>query len=303
MFGSHLSVAGGLHLALARARELGMSCVQIFTKNQRQWRVPPLKEEQIEQWRLHRRRTRLGQVVSHDSYLINLAGPTGPNRRRSVALFRDELLRCAALEIPWLVTHPGAHLGGGEAAGLKRVASALNRLHRDLGGLEVVTCLEVMAGQGTALGHRLAHLRRIIDLAHEPQRLAVCLDTAHLLAAGYDLTSAAGCRAVLDEVDDVLGLDMVRVWHLNDSKSAPGSRVDRHEHIGRGHVSPGAFRVIVNHPQFRNVPKVLETAKEDAPDGRPWDAINLEKLRSLVARGSAGRRSAGPSARKTKARA
>ena len=206
-------------------------------------------------------------------------------RRRSISLFRQELIRCEALAIPFLVTHPGAHMQTGETRGLQRVCSALNQLHRQLPNLAVVTCLEVTAGQGTSLGYRFEHLRQILDSVAEPRRLGVCLDTAHMIAAGYDLTNAAGCRAVLRELGTVIGLDQVRVIHLNDSKVPRGKRVDRHEHIGRGHVNLEAFRIIINHHKFLSVPKILETAKENAPDGRPWDTVNLEALHALIRSG------------------
>ena len=292
MFGSHLSIAGGLHNALIEARELGMDCVQVFTKNQRQWASKPLTDEQIQLWQHHRQETGIDRVVSHDSYLINLANPGGETRKKSLALFRDELLRCEALAIGDLVTHPGSHLGGGEAAGLELIAQALDQLHEDLPGLAVITCLEVTAGQGTNLGAAFGHIERIIDTVQQPERLAVCLDTAHMLAAGYDLTSAKGCREVLGELDNSLGLDRVRVIHVNDSKAPRGSRVDRHEHIGHGHVSLDALKVIVKHPTFKQVPKILETQKAEAPDGRPWDAVNLEVLRGLVSTGSRRRAAA-----------
>ncbi len=282
MFGSHLSIAGGLHLALIKARELDMDCVQIFTKNQRQWKVAPLDDEAIRLWKEHQTSTGITDVVSHDSYLINLASPDATTRSKSIALFREELLRCEALGVPSLVTHPGAHMKAGEEAGLKRVAEALDELHRDLPGLQTVTLLEITAGQGTALGYTFEHLRAIIDQVEAPERLGVCLDTAHLLAAGYDLTSAEGANAVLQELDDVVGKKLVRAIHLNDSKVERASRVDRHAHIGHGHVSLEAFRVFVNDPAFTSVPKILETAKEDAPDGTPWDVINLRTLRDLV---------------------
>ncbi len=282
MFGSHLSIAGGLHNALIDAQRLGMDCVQIFTKNQRQWRIPPLTDEQIDLWQQHQRETKINHVVSHDSYLINLASPDDQAWKKSIALFREELFRCEALGIPDLVAHPGAHMKSGEPAGLKRIAKALDQLHKDLPGLNVVTCLEVTAGQGTSLGARFEHLGQIIDAVKDPDRLGACLDTAHLLEAGYDLTSAAGCRDTLKQFDQTVGLDRVRVLHINDSKTPRGSRVDRHDHIGKGHVSLDAFGVIVKHPRFRKVPKILETPKADAPDGRPWDTVNLELLRSLA---------------------
>ncbi len=283
MLGSHLSISGGLHNALIEAQKLTMDCVQVFTKNQRQWKVPPLPEESVRQWREHRQSTGIASVVSHDSYLINLASNAADTREKSINLFREELARCEALDIPWLVTHPGAHLGQGEETGLLLVAQALNQLHRELPGNPTITCLEITAGQGTCLGAKMEHLRFIIDHVDEPQRLGVCLDTAHLLAAGYDLTSAQGAKAVLKEFDRVLGSrDWLKAWHLNDSMVPLGSRKDRHEHIGKGHVSLDAFAVIVNDKAHRQLPMILETAKGPAPDGREWDAVNLKTLRSLM---------------------
>jgi deoxyribonuclease-4 len=281
MFGSHLSIAGGLHNALIEARRLKMDCVQIFTKNQRQWKVPPLTDEQVTLWQQHRKQTKIDQVVSHDSYLINLASPDSGNRTKSINLFRDELVRCEALGIQNLVTHPGAHMKEGEAKGIKRVAQSLNAIHRELPGLKVVTCLEVTAGQGTTLGYKLEHLQQIIDQCDQPDRLAVCLDTAHLLEAGYDLTSAKGARSFIDELDQILGLDAINAIHLNDSKTPLGSHVDRHEHIGHGYVSLDAFKVFVSKRVFAKIPKILETAKEDHPSGQPWDLVNLHVLRNL----------------------
>ena len=282
MFGSHLSIAGGMHRAIERALELGMDCVQVFTKNQRQWRAPPLRDEQVDAWLDAQDAAGLQGYVSHDSYLINLASPDPATRERSMALFREEMARCDALRIPLLVTHPGAHLGEGEEAGLRRVAEALNSLHEALPDAAVTTCLEVTAGQGTTLGHRLEHLAWLMDHVEANERLGVCLDTAHLLAAGYDLTSAAGAKRVLKEVDATVGLDRVRVVHVNDSKVERGRRVDRHAHIGHGHVSLEAFKALMNHPTLRRVPKILETPKEKDEQGRDWDTVNLETLRAMV---------------------
>jgi deoxyribonuclease-4 len=287
MLGSHLSVAGGLHRALEQARTYGMGCVQIFTGNPRSWprgKTPAqlIDAEQQSAWQAARRSTGIEQIVSHDSYLINLASPAPAVLKQSIEAFRREMLRCEELGIPWLVTHPGAHMGEGEDAGLRQVAQSLDTLHRELPGLRVVTCLEITAGQGSCLGHRLEHLKQIIDLVSEPQRLAVCLDTAHLLAAGYDLTSAAGAKATLEEVHAVVGLERVKVLHLNDSKVARASRVDRHEHIGKGHVALDAFGVIMRHPQLTQTPKILETPKGKDDAGQDWDTINLNVLQGLA---------------------
>ncbi len=259
-----------------------MDCVQVFTRNQVQWKPKPLTNKAIRLWDQHRRDVGLAEVVSHASYLLNLATPDAALYRRSVAGLGVELRRCEQLGIRYLVVHPGNHMGAGEAAGLQRVARALDRAHRAAPGLSVITCLETTAGQGSGLGWRFEHFREILDRVSQPERVGVCLDTAHMLAAGYRLTSAPGTREALDACDAIVGLARVHVVHVNDSKAPRGSRVDRHEHIGRGRVALTAFGVIVNHPYLRTVPKILETPKGETPDGRAWDEINLAKLRALV---------------------
>ncbi len=276
MFGSHLSIAGGLHNALIEAKKLDLDCVQIFTKNQRQWAAPPLTDEVIRLWRKYRKSTGIDHVVSHDSYLINLASPKLDMRKKSIALFRDELERCEALDIPHLVAHPGAHMGLGENAGLQRVAEALDEIHKTLEGYKTITCLEITAGQGTSLGYRLEHLHTILNAVTQPERLAVCLDTAHAFAAGYDLQS----KAFMEELRDMIGLDRVKVLHVNDSKVERGKRVDRHAHIGHGYIPLKAFTLICN--TFKAVPKILETPKGMTPQGETWDTVNLRTLRKLM---------------------
>ena len=284
MFGSHLSIAGGLQNALTEAQSLSLDCVQIFTKNQRQWSAPPLKQQQIDEWFAHRKSTGIDLAVSHDSYLINLATPNPENRTKSIDLFTDEIERCEALDIPLLVAHPGAHLGEGETPGLKRIAKALDEIHKRTPNYKTITCLENTAGQGTNLGNDLNHLRTIIDLVKQPERLATCIDTAHALEAGYDLTSAKGARNFLQQLEQIITTPLVRCWHFNDSKTPLGSRVDRHEHIGQGHVHPDAFKTILKHPAAKQTPKILETPKATAPDGRPWDTVNIETLQNLTRR-------------------
>lgn len=280
MFGSHLSISGGMHNALLKAEELGMDCVQVFTKNQQQWKCAPLADEVIGNWKSHCTRLKFEQTVSHDSYLINLASPDEALRRKSIELFVEELSRCAILGIPYLVTHPGAHMGEGEEVGLRRVAQSLDVVHSIVPNGKVITCLEITAGQGSSLGYKLEHLAEIIDQVKAPERLGVCLDTAHLFAAGYDFRGrkyAGFCR----QVEKTVGLERIKVLHLNDSKKDLGSRVDRHEHIGRGKIGLDGFRPIVRDKRFAKVPKILETAKEKDEQGRDWDAVNLEVLRSL----------------------
>jgi deoxyribonuclease-4 len=290
MFGSHLSISGGLHNAATAAETLGMDTVQIFTKNQQQWKCKPLEDASIAEWRSHCTRLKFAQTVSHDSYLINLASPDDALWRKSIDLFAEELRRCILLDIPYLVTHPGAHMECGENAGLKRVAAALDIIHAEVPRLaasrkaaspHVVTCLEITAGQGTCLGHRLEHLATIIGLVKHPDRLAVCLDTAHLFAAGYDFRGRKYAGFV-KQLDQTVGVDRVKVWHLNDSKKDLGSRVDRHDHIGRGLIGLDGFRPIVRDKRWRDTPKILETPKAKHDDGRDWDAVNLETLKGLM---------------------
>lgn len=283
MFGSHLSISGGLHNALLSAERLGCDVVQVFTKNQQQWNCPPLVQSAIDDWKLHQTRLKFRKTVSHDSYLINLAAVDPVIREKSVALFAEELRRCEALGIPYLVTHPGAHVGAGEAEGLRKVAAALDEIHRLLPGFKTMTCLEITAGQGSSLGWQLEQLAEIISLVDEPKRLGVCLDTAHLFAAGYDFRGRK-YAAFRKQLEKTIGLSRVKVWHLNDSKKELGSRVDRHDHIGRGKIGLEGFRPIVRDEAFADVPKILETPKEKDEAGREWDAVNLQVLRNLCDR-------------------
>jgi deoxyribonuclease-4 len=255
--------------------------VQVFTKNQQQWKCRPLDEAGINEWKKHRKRLKFNKTVSHDSYLINLASADDLLWRKSVDLFVEEVMRCKLLGIEYLVTHPGAHLGTGEEAGLRRVAEALDIVHDRVSECDVITCLEITAGQGSSLGYQLEHLARIIEGVREPKRLGVCLDTAHLFAAGYDFRGAK-YDAFRKQIEKTVGISRVKVLHLNDSKKPLGSRVDRHEHIGRGTIGIEGFRPFVRDEAFANVPKILETPKLKAEDGREWDEINFETLRSLM---------------------
>jgi deoxyribonuclease-4 len=285
MFGSHLSIAGGMHNALLKAEELGCDTLQVFTKNQQQWKCSPLDPDAVLNWSRESKRLKFKQTVSHDSYLINLASPDPVMWEKSIELFVEELKRCLLLRIPYLVTHPGAHMGQGEEAGLGRVVQALDLIHQRVPAKfdnhKVTTCLEITAGQGSCLGCRLEHLAEIMDKSAAPERLAVCLDTAHLFAAGYDFRGRK-YASLIKEIQATVGLSSVKVWHVNDSKRELGSRVDRHEHIGRGTIGLDGFRPLVRDERWERTPKILETAKEKSPDGREWDAINLEVLRGLV---------------------
>lgn len=306
MFGSHLSIAGSMCNALREAESLGLDTVQVFTKNQRQWKVSPLADGARDEWLDELRR--LGwsaRTVAHNSYLVNLASPHADAWERSIALQREEIERCEALSIPLLVSHPGAHLGSGEDAGLQRIADAYLRLFNDTPGYATVVCIENTVGSGTNLGgpfEHLATIRRLIiegaarakvDPDDAARRVAFCFDTCHAHAFGHAMTTLDGARATLDSFEAICGEGTLRVVHVNDSKGAQGSRRDLHEHIGRGTIGLEGFRVVVTRPSLARVPKIMETPKGDAPVSEgagPWDAINLGALKGLMS-GNAPRRS------------
>ncbi len=280
MLGAHLSISGGLHNALLKAEELKLDTVQIFTKNQQQWRVPALKAEIVNEWLTIARRLKFLHTVSHDSYLINLASPNRALWEKSIDLFIEEFARCSVLQIPFLVMHPGAHMGKGEDFALTRIANALDRVWEVHPRGGVIVCLEITAGQGSAVGYRLEHLAEIIRRVGSPQRLGICIDTAHLWAAGYDFRGRRYAKFMKD-LARIVGRWRIQVVHLNDSKKDLGSRVDRHDHIGHGKIGLDGFRPFLRDKELRQVPMVIETPKAKAPDGREWDEVNIETLRRL----------------------
>jgi deoxyribonuclease IV len=274
--GAHMSIAGGVHKALEEAARHRSGAVQLFTKNNNQWSGKPLTPEAIEQFVETDRRLGPFEKAAHDSYLINLASPDPELRAKSLAAFIDEVERCEGLGIPRLVFHPGAHVGEGEAAGIERVASAVREAIDATPGYTTRLLFENTAGQGSSLGHRLEHLSQLIDRVGVPERTAVCLDTCHLFAAGYDLRTPESYAVTRRAISRTVGLKSVGWWHLNDAKRELGSRVDRHAHIGKGKIGSGGFRNVLTDTAFRRVPMVLETPKEDDGDKR-----NLALLRRL----------------------
>jgi deoxyribonuclease-4 len=297
LFGSHLSIAGGVVNALNEAESLGLDTVQIFTKNQRQWRISPLKDADRAAWL--EKLAELGwedRTVAHDSYLINLASPDDALFEKSVTTMIEEFERAAKLKVRYLVSHPGAHTGSGLEAGLDRIASAYERIFAEAES-DVTLCLENTAGGGSTIGRRFEELARLRELIVErigtrhADRVGFCIDTCHALAGGYDLTTRPRAKKVIEELDRVCGLEHVRVLHLNDSKGALDSRIDRHEHIGAGEIGLAPFAAFVNHPAFASVPMIMETPKGVDEDGTPFDAQNLERLKSLLSR-SRGRKAA-----------
>jgi deoxyribonuclease IV len=284
--GAHMSIAGGLHLALTRGHALDCFAVQIFLKNQRQWAARPLGADEVRAFRAARRATAIPWVFAHASYLINLASPTPAAWAQAVDAFSDELERAEALGLGCVVIHPGSHLGTGVESGLGRVAAALAESLRRTRGYRVRVALENTAGGGGALGRTFAELGAMLDRVDRARRVGVCLDTCHLFAAGYDIRTETGYRAAIDECERAVGLERVLAVHLNDARAALGSGLDRHENIGRGALSLAPFRLLLGDPRFTRVPKVLETPKEPEPIADRRNLAVLRRLRGVSARTS-----------------
>lgn len=277
-----MSIAGGhVNAALAAAR-VGFRTVQLFTKNNNQWNAPPLDPEGIKAFRDALETNEIVRPTAHDSYLINLASPDDTLWRKSIDALVVEVERCDALGIVDLVVHPGSHIDSGEEAGLIRIARGLDEVHDRTKKSSVFIDLESTAGQGSGLGYRLEHLGSIVDRVKRPDRLGVCLDSCHLFAAGYPLAEVDDYNKMIDDLERSVGLNRVRVWHLNDSLKALGSRVDRHAGIGLGMMGLEPFRNIVNDPRFDSIPLILETPKGVDAKGEDLDAVNFRTLRSLL---------------------
>ena len=278
ILGAHMSIAGGVDLAVGRGAQVGCDAIQMFTKSSNQWRAKPLSADEVARFASARREKGISRVVAHDCYLINMASPDDALYARSMDSFGEELDRCEILGIPYLVAHPGSHVGSGEQAGISRIVSALDKLLAQRPAHKVQVLLETTAGQGHSVGHRFEHLREILERMKQGDRAGVCIDTCHVFAAGYDLRTEKGYHQVMEEFDRVVGLGRVRAFHLNDCKKDLGCRVDRHEHIGKGYLGVDAFRWLMNDPRFEDVPMLLETPKGD---DCAEDRVNLALLRSL----------------------
>lgn len=302
--GAHLSVSGGLHLAAEEAKALHFGGLQIFTRNQRVWSTPPLQADEIAAFRAACADSvfaEFGRIVSHNSYLVNLASPDEEARAKSIACECAELERCEQLGIGASVAHPGAHLGaprkpkdpndlfsepnGDELDGLRRIAASLDVVHAQLRGYRVRVALETTTGSGTNLGYTFRHLAIIRDLVKAPERVAFCIDTCHIVSSGYGHATAKDAATTLAAFDKICGLEHVAVMHMNDSKAPAASRRDLHEHIGHGSCGKPIFEAVMQHPKLARVPKALETEKGDAPCGKSWDLVNANAL-VLMARAS-----------------
>jgi deoxyribonuclease-4 len=279
LVGAHMSIGGGVAMSIDRACSIGCTAMQIFVKNNMQWFAPPLTRQEISAFLKHRQRHELLSAFAHANYLINLAATNPQFHVNSLRALSEELIRADQLKLPFLVLHPGAHLGAGEEVGLERVVESIDSVLSRIPKIKTRIALETTAGQGSCLGSKFEHLAYIIDRVREPERLCVCLDIAHVFAAGYNIGSESAIRKTFREFDRVLGRDRLVAIHVNDSKTARGSRVDRHEHIGKGKIGLEAFRFVMHDRRFREIPKVLETPK--GKDLRE-DVENLKTLRALA---------------------
>ncbi len=275
-----MSIAGGVDLAVERGASIGCSAIQIFNKSSNQWAARPLGEDDVARFRTSRTRAGIDPVVAHDSYLINLCSPDDALYRRSIDALIEELERCERLGVEWLVAHPGGHMGQGEDFGIRRMTGAIDEIHGRLRGARANIAIETMAGQGTVIGHRFEQIAAILGRVKRPERLGVCLDTCHVFAAGYDLRTPKTYAETMRRFAGEIGLDRLRVVHMNDSKKDLGCRVDRHEHIGKGYLGLPAFRLLMNDEHFLSLPLLLETPKDEKTCRE--DVLNLNILIGLV---------------------
>jgi deoxyribonuclease-4 len=276
LLGCHVSIAGGYDRAVKKGEDLGCTAIQIFTRNQLRWESGPLSDRQITGFQNALRGSRVQAVCAHGSYLPNLASPDHETRKRSIGSVREELGRCRSLGIPFLIVHPGSHMGDGETAGIRRVVSAVEEAFKDGTGL-VKLLVETTAGQGTSIGYRFEHLRDIIA-GIGPERAGACFDTCHVFAAGYDLREDE-YDDTLDRWDRIVGISHLYAIHLNDSMNAIQSRVDRHQHIGEGAIGIEPFRRFMRDERLVRVPKILETPKKSS--GIDMDRRNIKILTRL----------------------
>jgi deoxyribonuclease IV len=281
LLGSHMSIAGGVHRAVERAASIGCTTMQMFVKNNNQWLGKALAVEDSTTYKKLLRESRIGPVVVHDTYLINLCATDNTILQKSRAALKDELDRCEVLDVEYLNFHPGSHMGAGETDGIQRIAESLNLIHELTAGYRVKSVLETTAGQGTAIGYRFEHLRAIMDRVEQQERMAVCVDTCHIFAAGYDIVTERGYEQTFRDFDSIIGLQRLVAFHVNDAQRELGSRIDRHEHIGKGTIGKAGFRLLMNDDRFRNIPKILET-----PKGAEMkeDIHNMKVLKSLMSK-------------------
>ncbi len=280
LLGAHFSIAGGLPKALFEAADYGCNVLQIFTKNASNWRERVIDETEIKAFDAARKKTGIKWIAAHTSYLINLASPNEQKHAMSCRALTQELIRASQLDIPYVVMHPGSHMGEGERFGVMRVAESVDGIFTKNPHLRTRLLFETTAGQGTSIGHTFEQLAAIISSLDHRERTGICIDTCHMFAAGYDVRSHGTYQKTVGSLEAAVGLDLIRVIHLNDAKKGLGSRVDRHEHIGEGAIGIKAFSFFMNDKRFADVPKIIETPKKK--NGDDGDRINLDRLKALV---------------------
>ncbi|HEY9188345.1 MAG TPA: deoxyribonuclease IV [Ignavibacteria bacterium] len=279
LLGAHCSTEGGLHTAFDRAEKIQATAIQIFTQNARQWHASTIEPYQVEIYKLRKLKSKVKIIISHDSYLINLCAKDNNVHKKSEIAFKNEIIRCNLLDIRLLVFHPGSHLGQGEEYGLKKIADTLNKLHQETKNCNVISVVETTSGQGTNLGYKFEHINQIIEMIENKSRIGVCIDSCHIFSAGYDIRDEKKYSMTIKLFDEIIGLKYLKVIHLNDSKSDFGSRVDRHEHIGKGKIGVKPFSYFMNDKRFINIPKIIETPKgKDLKE----DIVNLKLLSKLI---------------------
>jgi deoxyribonuclease-4 len=279
LIGAHMSIAGGAHNAIDQGNAVNATALQMFTKNNNQWRAAVLTDEAIETFHEARRKSSIISYVGHTGYLINLASPKEDIYKKSVASLKEELDRAHKYQLTDLVLHPGAHLGEGEEYGIRKISESVNRIFDETSHVATRLSFEVTAGQGSSIGHKFEQIAELIDLVHAKERLSVCFDTCHAFAAGYELRNKRAWNKTFREFDEIVGLDYLRVFHVNDSKREHGSRVDRHANLGEGELGLEPFKFLMQDKRFKDIPKILETPKGDDPEGN--DRRNLDILRSF----------------------
>lgn len=281
-FGSHCSIAGGYYKSVEEAQAVGCDCVQLFTKNNNQWKAKPITDEDVKLFRDRLESLKIGHPLSHASYLINLASPDDELWNKSIDGMVIEWQRAEQLGLDGVVLHPGAFVSSDEASGMQRIVKALAKIYKSVKPKTSWLLLENTAGQGSCLGWNMQQLGGMLEKTGAEMKIGVCLDTCHAHAAGYDMSDPKGLKKLVDEATEYNVLDSIRAIHLNDSKKEMGSRVDRHEHIGLGTIGEDGFKRFLKHKAFKDLPMYLETEKGDSPDGRPWDEVNLEVIRRLA---------------------
>ena len=280
LIGAHFSIAKGLDKALFEAKSYGCNTLQIFTKNANSWKERVVTQKEIENFEQAKLETGIAEIASHTSYLINPATPEKKKHKMSINSLLQELVRSSNLDIPYVVLHPGSHMGAGDKEGITRIAESINEIFAKTSGISTRLLFETTAGQGSSVGHTFEQLASIISKVEKKINPGICLDTCHIFAAGYDMRTMEYYRKTMDDFDSIIGLDRLCLIHLNDSKKELGSRVDRHEQIGRGYIGLDAFKYIMNDDRLVDIPKIIETPK--GTTDKDWDEINLKMLREMV---------------------